>query len=135
MNFAAKRQFKGELFEQFARIGKAFSNGRRLELLELLAQREHTVEELAADASMSIANCSQHLQLLRRARLVEARRDGLYARYRLADDRVLQLWLSFRSVGEARLSEVSRIVETYLKDRRTLQAITSEELKRRLKKK
>src|ERR1051325_5901079 len=112
MATAAKRQFKDELFEQFARIGKAFSNGRRLELLELLSQKEHTVEELAEEAAISVANCSQHLQLLRSARLVDVRRDGLYARYRLADDQVLQLWLSLRSVGEARLSEVNRIVET-----------------------
>src|SRR5882724_7172704 len=130
-----KRNFKDELFEEFARIGKAFSNGRRLEILELLAQRNHTVEELATETAMSEANCSQHLQLLRAARLVAVQREGLYARYRLADDQVLQLLLSFRSVGESRLSEVGRIVETYLQDRSVLQAISSDELTRRMKKK
>jgi rhodanese-related sulfurtransferase len=130
----AKRQFKDELFEQFARIGKALSSGRRLELLELLAQREHTVEELARAAALSVANCSQHLQLLRTAQLVAVRRDGLYARYRLADEQVLRLWLSFRQLGEARLAEVSRVVETYMKDRRALEAITNDELVARLKK-
>src|SRR5229473_32017 len=103
MNLAAKRQFKGDLFEQFARIGKALSNGRRLELLELLAQRERTVEELSQETAMSVANCSQHLQVLRGAQLVEVRREGLYACYRLADEQVLRLWLSFRQLGEARL--------------------------------
>ena len=133
MNQATKRQFKDQLFEQFARIGKALSNGRRLELLELLAQRERTVEELATEAAMSVANCSQHLQVLRSAQLVEVRRDGLYASYRLADEQVLNLWLSFRQLGEARLAEVSRVVETYLKDRQALQAITNQELVARLK--
>jgi rhodanese-related sulfurtransferase len=135
MNPAAKRQFKDELFDQFARIGKALSNGRRLELLELLAQREYSVEELAAAAALSVANCSQHLQMLRAAQLVTVRRDGLFAHYRLADEQVLRLWLSFRQLGEARLAEVSRVVDTYLKDRRELEAITNQELLARLKKK
>ncbi|HUQ95439.1 MAG TPA: metalloregulator ArsR/SmtB family transcription factor [Bryobacteraceae bacterium] len=130
-----KRQFKDQLFEQFARIGKAFSSGRRLELLELLAQRERTVEEMAAEAGISVANCSRHLQVLRGAQLVEVRREGLYASYRLADEQVLGLWLSFRQLGEARLAEVSRVIETFLKDRQSLQAITNEELVSRLKKK
>src|SRR5438105_3878083 len=135
MNQVAKRAFKDELFEQFARIGKALSNGRRLELLELLAQRERTVEELAVEAGMSVANCSQHLQVLRTAQLVAVRRDGLYATYRLADEQVLGLWLSFRQLGAARLAEVQRVVATYLQDRHALQAITNEELTARLKKK
>jgi len=133
MNIATKRQFKDRLFEQFARIGKALSSGRRLELLELLAQRERTVEDLAAETAMSVANCSQHLQILRSAQLVDVRRDGLYARYRLADERVLSLWLSFRQLGEARLAEVSRVIDSYLTDRQTLHAITNEDLVARLK--
>jgi len=128
-----KRQFKDELFEQFARTGKALSNGRRLELLELLAQREYTVEELASEAALSVANCSQHLQVLRGAQLVTALRDGLFVRYRLADDQVLRLWLSLRELGETRLAEVSRVVESYLQERETLEAITIDELIARLK--
>lgn len=134
MNHAVKRRFKDELFEQFARIGKALSSGRRLELLDLLAQGQRTVEELAAETSMSVANCSQHLQVLRGAQLVDVRRSGLYAHYRLADESVLRLWLSFRALGEARLSEISRIVGTYLTDRKSLQAITTEELLERVAK-
>jgi DNA-binding transcriptional ArsR family regulator len=76
MNTTKKRQFKDELFEQFARIGKALSSGRRLELLELLAQAERTVEDLAAETAQSVANTSQHLQVLRQAQLVETRREG-----------------------------------------------------------
>jgi len=134
MHYVTKREFKDQLFEQFARIGKALSSGRRLELLELLAQRERTVEELAGEAALSVANCSRHLHVLRGAQLVAVRREGLYASYRLADEQVLGLWLSFRGLGEARLAEVSRIVETYLKDRQTLQPITNEDLMARLKK-
>ncbi|MBI2686458.1 MAG: metalloregulator ArsR/SmtB family transcription factor [Acidobacteria bacterium] len=133
MSQGVKRQFKDDLFEQFARIGKALSSGRRLELLELLAQRERSVEELASEAALSVANCSQHLQILRAAQLVAVRRDGLFSRYRLADEQVLRLWLSFRQLGEARLAEVSRVVETYLKDRRALEAITNDQLIARLR--
>ncbi|MBI4908504.1 MAG: metalloregulator ArsR/SmtB family transcription factor [Acidobacteria bacterium] len=134
MDPIAKRRFKDEIFEQFARIGKALSSGRRLELLDLLAQREFSVEELAEAASLSVANCSQHLRILHAARLVSVQRDGLYARYRLAGENVLDLYLSFRRVGEERLAEVSRVVQTYLKDRSSLQAITNGELLARLKK-
>lgn len=132
MNQAEKRRFKDELFAQFARIGKALSSGRRLELLELLAQRDRAVEELAAETYMSMANCSQHLQVLRGAQIVDVRREGLYARYRLADETVLRFWLSLRALGEARLAEISRIVDTYLKDRKSLQAITTDQLRERL---
>src|SRR5438270_9447856 len=92
-----KRRFKDELFEEFARIGKALSSGRRLELLELLAQAERSVEDLAVETSQSVANTSQHLHVLRQAQLVESRREGNYIRYRLADENVLRLWLAMRT--------------------------------------
>jgi rhodanese-related sulfurtransferase len=128
-----KRAFKDHLFEQFARIGKGLANGRRLELLELLAQRERTVEELSQETGMSFANTSQHLKALREAQLVDVRREGLYARYRLADDRVFALWQALRDLGTARLANIRQIVETYLTDRESLRAITCAELTRRLK--
>ncbi len=133
MDSTVKRKFKDEIYEQFARIGKALSSGRRLELLELLAQGERSVEELAGETAMSVANCSQHLQILRAAQLVDVRRDGLYARYRLADEAVLRFWLALRELGENRLAEISRLVEAFLKDRQTLEAITIDELRQRIK--
>ncbi len=133
MDSAVKRKFKDGIYEQFARIGKALSSGRRLELLELLAQGERSVEELAGETAMSVANCSQHLQILRAAQLVDVRRDGLYARYRLADEAVLRFWLALRELGENRLAEISRLVEAFLKDRQTLEAITIDELRQRIK--
>lgn len=133
MDTRRKREFKDQLYEQFARIGKALSSGRRLELVELLAQGERTVEELAAETAMSVANCSQHLQVLRSARIVDVRRQGLYAKYRLADESVLRLWLSLREIGQKRLAEVPQLVDAFLKDRRTLESLTSHELRARMK--
>ncbi len=127
-----KRQFKDQLYEQFARIGKALSNPHRLELIELLAQGERTVEDLAAAASLPVANASQHLQILRAAQLVEVRRDGLYAYYRLSDERVFRVWQALRDLGELQLAEVNRLVESFLHDRSLLQTINAAELVQRL---
>ena len=132
MKQADKRAFKDQLYEQFARIGKALANPHRLELLEVLAQCERTVEALAEETSMTIANASQHLQVLRAAHLVEVRREGVSMYYRLADDRVFTLWHALRTVGEAQLAEIDRVVETYLHDRQNWQPLTAQELLSRL---
>jgi rhodanese-related sulfurtransferase len=126
------RAFKDQLYEQFARIGKAISNPHRLELLDLLAQGERTVEDLAREANLSIANASQHLQALRRANLVDVRRDGLYAIYRLPDDRVHRLAQVLRELAEARFAEIDRLVSTYLSGRAGLEAIDAQTLQRRI---
>src|SRR6266545_3951148 len=117
------RAFKTEINEQFARIAKAIANPHRLELVDLLAQGERTVEELAKEASLSIANASQHLQTLRAAHMVEVRREGLYAYYRLADDKVYSVWQSIRDLGESRLAEIDRIVRTFLEDRDSMKPV------------
>ena len=132
MDAKTKRAFKNVLYEQFARLGKALSNGHRLELLEVLAQGERSVEALAQETGLSIANASQHLQVLRAAQLVEVRRDGTHMYYRLADERVFGLWKAMREVGEARLAEIERLVQTYLHDRRSLQPLTAAELRQRM---
>jgi rhodanese-related sulfurtransferase/predicted transcriptional regulator len=126
------RAFKNQLFEQFARIGKALANPHRLELLDLLAQGERTVENLAQETSMSVASTSRHLQALRAARLVEVRREGLYAYYQLADEQVFVMWQAIRNLGEARLAEIALLVQTFLKDRESLEAVDAEELLARL---
>src|SRR5205823_1827365 len=127
-----KRAFKNQLYEQFARIGKALSSAHRLELLEVLAQGEHSVEVLAQETGMPVANASQHLQVLRAAQLVEVRREGVYIYYRLADEQVFTLWQAMRQVGEARIAEIDRIVDIYLHDRSLLQPIGAHELLQRL---
>jgi len=132
MRIQTKRQFKDQLYAQFARIGKALSNPHRLELLELLAQGERTVEDLASEANLPIANASQHLQVLRAAQLVDVRRDGLYAYYRLSDERVFRVWQALRDLGDLQLAEVSRLVQSFLQDRSPLQSIKAVELVERI---
>ena len=126
------REFKDRLFGQFARIGKALSSPRRLEIVDLLAQRERTVEEIAGETAMSVASASQHLQVLKAARIVEARREGLYAHYRLADEDVFRTWQAVRALAESRLSEVDGVVDAYLYDRDALEAVNAAELMERL---
>ncbi len=127
-----KRIFKNQLYEQFARLGKALSNGHRLELLDVLAQGEHSVETLAHETGQSIANASQHLQVLRAARLVETRRAGVSIYYRLADEQVFRLWQAMREVGTLHLAEIDRLVQTYMQDRSLLQPISAAEVHTRL---
>jgi rhodanese-related sulfurtransferase/DNA-binding transcriptional ArsR family regulator len=133
MQTSEKRTFKNQLYEQFARIGKALASPHRLELLEVLAQCERTVEALAHETGLSVANASQHLQVLRAARLVETRREGTSIFYRLASESVSTLWLSLRTVGEAHLAEIDRVVETFLQDRAQWQPITAEALLKELR--
>ncbi len=126
------REFKARLYAQFARVGKALASPQRLELIDLLAQGERTVEDLAREAELSIANASQHLRLLRQAHLVDSRKDGLYVYYRLADPSVVALWRSLRTVGETQLAEIDRLVETYMHHPEHLERISREDLYRRL---
>ncbi len=132
MQIDGKRFFKNQLYEQFARVGKALASPHRLELLDVLAQCERTVEALAQETGMSIANASQHLQVLRAAHLVEVRREGTSIYYRLASEGVSTLWLSLRQVGEEHLAEIDRVVETFLQDRHLLQPVQADELLHRL---
>jgi rhodanese-related sulfurtransferase len=103
------RLFKQRLYAEFSRVGSALASDKRLELLDLLAQGPRHVEALAKETEMSVANVSQHLQTLRQAKLVETERDGTKVRYRLADKRVLDLWLALRTVAESRLAEVDQV--------------------------
>jgi rhodanese-related sulfurtransferase/DNA-binding transcriptional ArsR family regulator len=128
-----KRAFKNALYQQFARIGKALSSPHRIEMMELLAQRERTVESLADELGLTMGNASAHLQVLREARLVEARKDGLFVHYRVADDSILGLLESLRRTAETRLAEVDRLVQSYLGDRKDMDAIGFDELDARLK--
>src|SRR5919107_1470928 len=114
MNTADHREFKDHLFEQFARLGKALASPKRLEIVDLLAQGERTVEEIARETAMSVASASQHLQALKAARMVEARREGLYIHYRLADEDVFRTWQAVRALAESRLAELDGVVEASL---------------------
>ena len=133
MNNASHREFKDELFRQLARVTKAMSSPRRLELVDLLAQSERHVDELAELSGMSVANTSQHLQALRAARLVAVRRDGLRAYYALSDDTVFRTWQAIRDLGQRQFAEIDRLLETYVSERSKLEGINAAELLRRLR--
>jgi rhodanese-related sulfurtransferase/predicted transcriptional regulator len=105
----ANRELKDRIYPQFARIGQALASEKRLELLDLLTQAPRHVDALAQETGMSVANVSQHLQVLRSANLVEAERQGNMTVYRLSDPAVVQLWLALRGVAESRLAEVKEI--------------------------
>lgn len=127
------RRFKDSIYEQFARLGKAISAPKRLELLDLLCQGPRTVEALAEQASVSVANASQHLQVLRAARLVEAEKRGLYVEYRLANDEVSSFFFALRRLAESQLAEVEQVARQYFEKRGAMEAIEGDELMRRVK--
>ena len=129
------RQFKDRLYGQFARIGKALSSPYRLEMLELLAQSERTVDSLATEIGLSLANTSQHLQVLRQAALVDSRKDGLFVYYRLAGAEVFELSRVLRSVAEGRLAEFERLVREHFGDRADAEAVPMTELLKRARSK
>ena len=128
------RQFKNQLYGQFARLGKALASPQRLELLDLLAQAERTVESLAVEVESSTANTSQHLQALRRAGLVETRKHGLFAYYRLADPSVVELCAALRAVAEKQYADLDRIVRDQFGDRSECEPVQMAELLRRARK-
>jgi rhodanese-related sulfurtransferase len=127
------RGFKDAIYEQFARLGKAVSAPKRLELLDLLCQGPRNVEALAEQAAISVANASQHLQVLRAARLVDAEKKGLYVEYRLADHDVGRFFIALRGLAEARLTEVDHVTREYLDARGGMEAVEGDELLRRVK--
>src|SRR5437667_11170190 len=128
------RNFKDRLYGQFARIGKALGSPHRLELLELLAQGERTVDALASESALSMANASQHLQALREAGLVESRKQGLFVHYRLADPAVFELCRALRSVAERRFAELERLVRDHFGDRGGAEPVRMDELVQRASK-
>jgi rhodanese-related sulfurtransferase len=126
------RAAKTALFDEFARAAKALASGRRIELLDVLANGERTVEALAGEVGLTVANTSQHLQILRQAGLVSSRREGTSVHYRLAAPEVFELWRTLRTLAASRLAEVERLAAAYLGSRDELQPVTREELARRL---
>lgn len=124
---------KSALFAGFAEVAKALGQGHRLEILELLAQSERSVEALAERAGLSIANASQHLRLMRRAGLLVSRRDGKRILYGLSDPAVLDLMAALRRVAERNLAEVREVIGGYFHERDALEPVGRRELARRLK--
>jgi len=123
--------FKQDIFNQFARVGKALGNGNRLELLEFLAQGERSVDALAKVSGLSVANTSQHLQQLRQAGLVTSRKQGLKVHYSLSGDDVIGLLDALRTVAERHVADVERLVNSFLTLKDDLEPIPREELLQR----
>lgn len=123
---------KHALYDLFGVVGKAFSSGRRAELVDVLAQGERSVESLATEIDQSVANTSQHLQVLARAGLIRSRRDGNRVLYRLAGESVEQLWSALRSVANEHVAGAEQVTRSYLGDRSALEEVGRDELARRL---
>ncbi len=127
------RLFKDSIYEQFSRIGKAVSSPKRLELLDLLCQGERTVDVLAKETGLTVANASQHLQVLRAARLVEAEKVGLFVTYRLADNAVCEFFRTMRLLAESRLAEVEQIKRRFLEGKEGMEPVDREALIKRVR--
>lgn len=120
------------VLEQFALVGKALSSPSRLQLLDLLCQAERTVEALAREASLTVANTSQHLQVLRQAGIVSSRRDGNFVIYRVAGTDIHHLWKAVQTVGRKQLCEIEKTVSTYLSSTRDMDILDSEDILRQV---
>jgi rhodanese-related sulfurtransferase/DNA-binding HxlR family transcriptional regulator len=128
----ADREAKTALFDGLVTAAKALASGRRAEIIDVLAQGERSVEEIAAEIDQSVANTSQHLQQLLRAGLVRTRRDGNRIHYELAGPRVAELWALLRDVAAEHQAEIERLATAYLGDRSQLETVSRAELRRRL---
>lgn len=135
MSVMADRVSKEALFDEFARVAKALSSGRRAEIIDLLANGERSVDSIATEIESSIANASQHLQILRRAGLVSSRRQGTSIFYRLASPDVVTLWRGLQDVAKDRLAEVDRLARAYTGELNGIELLTKEELAKRLRRK
>jgi rhodanese-related sulfurtransferase/predicted transcriptional regulator len=129
---AGRRAAKDALFDGFATIARALSSGRRAEIVELLAQGERSVDEVAVELGQSLANTSHHLRALARAGLVVSRRAGTYVHYRLASEQVLELWWALRTVAAAQVEGLDELAAGYLGARDEIPIITRSELLERL---
>ena len=125
------RRFKNEIFEQYARIGKAMASPKRLELLDILCQGERTVENLSRETGLTVANTSQHLQVLKHCRLVEQEKEGLYVKYRPAPG-VCDCFFSMRSSAENRIAEIEMIKKRFLEGKKGMEPVDKEGLIRRM---
>jgi rhodanese-related sulfurtransferase/predicted transcriptional regulator len=128
----SKQNPKRALFAQFAAVAKALAHAHRLELVEQLAQGERSVETLASRTGLSIANASQHLQQMRRAGIVAARREGKFVFYKLADEAVLTVVAALRRIAERNIAEVEQVIRRYFDDRDSLEPVSRDELLQQL---
>lgn len=130
-----KRIFKDKVYSILAKMIKAIANPRRLEIIDLLGQGEKSVEEVASETNMTIANASQHLQVLKAENLVEIRREKNFIHYRLAHEEIYKSWQNLRELGFERVAEIQKLVNDFREKKNGLEAINLDELLKRLKSK
>lgn len=130
-----KRAFKNKVYQHLAGMIKALGNPHRLEILELLAQQSYPVEEIANQTEMSVANTSQHLQVMKRAQLVESRRDGVTMYYSLNGENVYKAWKALRDLGLEKNAELERTLRDFRESRQAMEALTVSELFDKMKEK
>lgn len=128
-----KRTFKDKVYTELARITKAMANPHRLEIIELLAQGDFSVEQIATQTNLSVANASQHLQVLKTAQLVDITRQGNFIHYRLANVNVFKTWKALRELGVEQIATVEKLVKDFRQSRFTFESITIDELVEKLK--
>ena len=130
-----KRIFKDKAYAILATMIKAMANPHRLEIVDLLGQGEKTVEEIAVETNMSVANTSQHLQVLKAANLVEIRREGNFIHYKLTHEEIYKSWQTLRELGLKHIAEMEKLVKDFREKRNSLEALSMEELLQRIKSK
>lgn len=123
-----KREFKDKVYDELAKITKAMANPHRLEIIELLAQGDYSVEQLSIQTNLSVANASQHLQVLKTAQLVDVARNGNFIYYRLANANVFKAWKALRELGVERIASIDKLVKDFRKSKFTLESVTIDEL-------
>ncbi|GAB4324428.1 MAG: metalloregulator ArsR/SmtB family transcription factor [Candidatus Zixiibacteriota bacterium] len=126
-----QQDYKELLYKHFALVGKAVSSNKRLELLDILCQGERTVEDLAKETGSSISSVSQHLQVLKNARLVGSRKEGLYVYHFLADESVGEFWRSMRALAFSHSAELREMVQSFLENRDDLEQVSHQDLMER----
>lgn len=128
-----KRTFKNKVYQELANIVKAMSNAHRLEIMELLAQGQFSVAEIAEETDITGANASQHLQVLKQAQLVDTQRDGNHVYYQLAGQSVYKAWKALRDLGIERVAEIERVIRKFRESRQSLETLSSSELAEKMK--
>jgi rhodanese-related sulfurtransferase len=127
-----KREFKDSVYQELARITKALANPHRLEIIELLAQGDYSVEQLSIQTNLSIANASQHLQVLKTAQLVDITRSGNFIHYRLANQNVFKAWKALRELGVERMATIEKLVKDFRQSKFRFESVTIDELVRKI---
>lgn len=127
-----KREFKDKVYNELAKVTKAIGNPRRMEIIDLLAQGPFSVEKIAEQTGLSIANASQHLQILKGARLAEVSRRGNFVYYHLASDKVFQAWRALRELGLIQNAEAEKLIQDFFTSRHQLEPVSLEELRRKI---